>query len=220
MRSEDAIRADVLIHQNTDVDYSDYENSAHRLAADVPILLAELASASRDVHTLLAERDAYRSLTAERDRARSVAVTLEQENARLSGAYSASRQVGADLRRERDALRAAVDAAEKIIDSSERYGTMTWLLADLRRALGVPATTPAPERDEQRFREILAANPHFGDWDEWAKIAYDKIPVLPRTLLSHVYGRHDDSLPPFAHCVLCMYFRPAGATTPPEEQRR
>lgn len=60
---------------------------------------------------------------------------------------------------------------------------------------------------EARFREIVAAEPYYGSWDEWAPIAYNEIPVLPRAVMSHVYGRHDDSPGLYAHCALCTYFR-------------
>ena len=75
--------------------------------------------------------------------------------------------------------------------------------------MSVPELAPS----EDRFRAILAASPYFGEWDEWAPLAYDKIPVMPRMVLSHVYGRHDDSPLPFYCCVLCTLFRVAVVPT-------
>lgn len=65
----------------------------------------------------------------------------------------------------------------------------------------------APEED--RFRAILAADPYYGELDEWAPLAYDKIPVLPRMVMLHIYGQHDDTGQPYAHCALCTFFRVA-----------
>jgi hypothetical protein len=69
---------------------------------------------------------------------------------------------------------------------------------------------------EDRLREIMRAQRrYFGDWDEWSKVSYNGIPVAPRMVLAHVYGRHDTTPLPYAHCVLCTLFRP---TTPEDGQ--
>lgn len=63
----------------------------------------------------------------------------------------------------------------------------------------------------------VTEHPYFGDWDTWAPIAYDHIPVLPRMALSHLYGRHAERESPFAHCVFCELFdlRAAGGQEKP-----
>ena len=64
----------------------------------------------------------------------------------------------------------------------------------------------------------VTEHPYFGDWDTWAPIAYDRIPVLPRMALSHLYGRHAERESPFAHCVFCELFdlRAAGGQEKPQ----
>lgn len=83
---------------------------------------------------------------------------------------------------------------------------------DGERLVPNPGTDKAEPPDdlravECRLRAILDAVPYFGDWDEWAAIAYDKIPVLPRAVMAHIYGRHDDTPLPYSPCPLCELFR-------------
>lgn len=61
---------------------------------------------------------------------------------------------------------------------------------------------------EELLSEILRDNPYFGAWEEWLPIAYNRIPVLPRMALAHLYGRHDDRQIRYQYCVLCQLLRP------------
>jgi chromosome segregation ATPase len=54
-RSDAEIRADVLIHENIDVDYTEYENAAHRIAQDAPDLLARAVVAEAEQDELRAQ---------------------------------------------------------------------------------------------------------------------------------------------------------------------
>lgn len=61
--------------------------------------------------------------------------------------------------------------------------------------------------DEARFREVLMRHPWFGSWDEWSSAHYNHLPVCARAVMSHIYGLHNDTDIPYAHCVLCETFR-------------
>lgn len=100
---------------------------------------------------------------------------------------------------------AAAAAAVKAMAEADR------LRAELAalRAAGGPS--------DADVMEWVTEHPYFGDWDTWAPIAYDHIPVLPRMALSHLYGRHAERESPFAHCVFCELFdlRAAGGQEKP-----
>lgn len=68
---------------------------------------------------------------------------------------------------------------------------------------------------DTRLREIINANPWFGDWDEWSKL-YDRLPVYARAVMSHVYGHHDDTDLPYQYCVLCETLRTAVSPDSPQ----
>jgi hypothetical protein len=61
--------------------------------------------------------------------------------------------------------------------------------------------------NEDRLRQEIAANPWFGSWDEWAAAHFNHLPVFARAALGHLYGKHDETELPVAHCVLCSTFR-------------
>lgn len=82
-------------------------------------------------------------------------------------------------------------------------------MRDDRAALASP---PGDAVTEDRLRELIRATPYLGEWDEWAPIAYDRIPVMARMVMSHIYGRHDDTTTAYAHCVLCSLFRDADSS--------
>lgn len=98
---------------------------------------------------------------------------------------------------------------ERLTKENDELNDMIIEVTDAAMQIGSTANRAVIEAQpaEKRLREIITENPYFGDWDEWAALAYDKIPVLPRMVLSHVYGRHDDSELPYAYCVLCTLFR-------------
>lgn len=60
---------------------------------------------------------------------------------------------------------------------------------------------------EDDLRAVIKANPWFGEWDEWAPLAYNQVPVFARMAMAHIYGKHDDTEIPYAYCVLCHAFR-------------
>jgi hypothetical protein len=69
-------------------------------------------------------------------------------------------------------------------------------------------STERPD-DEDRLRALLSSEfRHFGSWEEWAPLAYDRIPVEPRQALRHLYGLHDVVDRQYMHCVLCALLRP------------
>lgn len=62
------------------------------------------------------------------------------------------------------------------------------------------------EAQEQRLRDLIAGSPYFGEWADW-RSTYDDSPVMARSVMQHIYGRHYDSDLAYAHCVLCSLFR-------------
>ena len=95
------------------------------------------------------------------------------------------------------------------------------IMAQLAHVHNVGPLRAAGGPSDADVMKWVTDNPYFGDWDEWAPIAYDKIPVLPRMALSHLYGKHADRENPFAHCVFCEVFdlRAAGGQEKPNDER-
>lgn len=53
-------------------------------------------------------------------------------------------------------------------------------------------------RDAPEYREYAR---YVGDWDEWRSVI-DKLPVVPRATLAHLYGQHEGEVPT-ACCLIC-----------------
>lgn len=116
--------------------------------------------------------------------------------------------------------------AERLLDMAERWdGRANPIGADravaaahvhallAHRPVELPCELVSEDiTTEDRLREVIAANPYLGTWDEWVD-HYDKLTVQARSVMAHLHGRHDDSDLPVEFCLLCTTFRLAVPST-------
>ena len=130
-------------------------------------------------------------------------------NARLHLLNSQQENVILGLRAELAEAQEELQVTEWKVEAAEEVAASLQAELAALRAAGGPS-----DADVMKW---VAEHLYFGDWDIWAPIAYDHIPVLPRMALSHLYGRHAERESPFAHCVFCELFdlRAAGGQEKP-----